>query len=94
MFSYSNKIFPAFLIALLIFLQYRLWFQAEGILDMLRLKRHLSIEMQENAQLKKRNDLLLQQVQKLQNNNDSIESRARHELGMIKKGETFYQVVE
>jgi cell division protein FtsB len=47
MFSYSGKIFPAFLVVLLIFLQYRLWFQTDGVLDMLQLKHKLNIEMQE-----------------------------------------------
>lgn len=83
-----------FLILLLGVLQYRLWFQSDGVFDMLRLKKQLSIQAQNNEQLKKRNELLLLQVQKLQNNNnDAIESRARHELGMIKKNETFYQVI-
>jgi cell division protein FtsB len=89
-----SKILPIFLLVLLILLQYRLWFQSDGVMDMLHLKKQLSLETQENEQLAKRNQMLLQQVQKLQNNNDAIESRARHELGMIKEGETFYQVVK
>ena len=88
------RILPIILLILLIVLQYRLWFQSDGVFDMLRLKKQLSLQDQENGQLKKRNQLLVQQVQKLQNNNDAIESRARHELGMIKKNETFYQVVK
>lgn len=90
----ASRILPIFLLILLLVFQYRLWFQSDGIIDMLRLKKELTTEMQENDQLKKRNQLLLQQVQRLQNNNDAIESRARHELGMIKHGETFYQVVK
>ena len=88
------RVLPIILLILLIVLQYRLWFQSDGVFDMLRLKKQLSLQDQENGQLKKRNQLLVQQVQKLQNNNDAIESRARHELGMIKKNETFYQVVK
>jgi len=94
MFSYSTKLWPLCLIILLIFLQYRLWFESGGILDMLHLKKQLTTEIQENSQLKKRNELLLQQVQQLQNNKDSAEVRARRELGMIKKGEIFYQVIQ
>jgi cell division protein FtsB len=88
------KLVPVLLIILFLFLQYRLWFESGGILDMMRLKRHLAEEIQKNEQLKKRNDILMRQVMYLQKNQDAIESRARQELGMIKKGETFYQTVE
>jgi cell division protein FtsB len=84
---------PILFVLLLIFLQYRLWFESGGIIDMMRLKKQLSMESHQNDLLKKRNQALLEQVQYLQKNNDAIESRARRELGMIKKGETFYQVV-
>lgn len=83
-----------FLVLLLVFLQYRLWLEPGGIIDMVRLKKSLAVEAAQNDQLKKRNQDLLTEVQHLQKNNDAIESRARHELGMIKKGETFYQVVK
>lgn len=88
------KIGPILLVILLLFLQYRLWFDSGGILDMLRLKKRLAQEVQKNEQLKQRNDSLMRQVIYLQKNQDAIESRARQELGMIKKGETFYQTVE
>ncbi len=88
------KIVPMILIALLIFLQYRLWFESGGILDMMRLKKELARQEQENDKLKKRNDALLAQVTRLQKDKNAVESRARHELGMIKKGETFYQVLK
>ncbi len=88
------NVLPLILLLLLIFLQYRLWFEAGGILDMMRLKKQMAIEQQENDKLKKRNQSLLLQVQHLQQNEDAVESRARQELGMVKKGETFYQVVK
>jgi len=88
-----NSIFIIFLAAL-VFLQYRLWREPGGILDMIRLKKQFTTVAAENDKLKQRNKALLLQVEHMQNNNDVIESRARHELGMIKKGETFYQVVK
>jgi len=48
----------------------------------------------ENEELKKRNALLLFQIKRLRNSKDATEARARNELGMVKKGETFYQVVK
>lgn len=88
------RLLPTILLIMLIFLQYRLWFESAGIIDMLRLKKTLAVEVQQNEELKKRNQELLEQVKYLQNNNDAVEARARNELGMIKKGETFYQVIK
>lgn len=82
------------LIALLLFLQYRLWAETGGIRDMLHLKKVLMQQSKENEQLKRRNEELLFQVERLQNSHDAVEARARNELGMIKHGETFYQVVK
>lgn len=87
------NIVAGILLAMLIFLQYRLWFESGGIHDMLKLKKNLALQAKENEQLKKQNEELLFQVKRLQNSQDAVESRARNELGMIKKGETFYQVV-
>lgn len=88
------KLLPFLLLILFLFLQYRLWFQAGGVSDMMRLKKQLTQETLANAELKKRNNVLKHQVLYLQKNQSAIESRARQELGMIKKDETFYQVVE
>jgi cell division protein FtsB len=74
-------------------LQYRLWFASDGVGDMLRLKRMLILQAEENKKLQQHNDELLFQVQRLQKSPEETESRARNELGMIKKGETFYQIV-
>jgi cell division protein FtsB len=61
---------------------------------MIRTKKQLALEIQQNDKLKKRNEKIIKQILYLQANNEAIESRARGELGMIKKGETFYQVVK
>lgn len=82
------------LAATFVFLQFRLWFESDGVRDMLHLKHMLSAQAVENEKLKKRNDELLFQIRRLQNSRDAAESRARNELGMIKKDETFYQIVK
>lgn len=88
------NIIAFFLIALLIALQYRLWVQPGGFLEMVRLKKQVALQKAENEKLKERNEVLLQEVQLIQKNKDAVESRARRELGMIKKGEVFYQVIQ
>lgn len=92
--SYQFKGLTVILVLLLVFLQYRLWFESDGILDMMRMKRELAAQTDQNAKLKNRNDRLLRHVQHLQAHSEAIEARARGELGMIKKNETFYQVVK
>ena len=87
------KILVSILVFTLLFLQYRLWLQPGGIRDMWKLKKQLAIQVVENDKMKKMNEQLLQQIQRSQKSKDAAELRARNELGMIKKGETFYQVV-
>jgi cell division protein FtsB len=87
-------ILSVILFAVLVFLQYRLWFQQGGVRDMAAMKASLAEQTKETDKLKLSNDDLLFQIKRLQNSKDGAESRARNELGMIKKGETFYHVVK
>ncbi len=50
--------------------------------------------LEENEALKERNDSLAAEVLDLKQGLDAIEERARSEMGMIKKDETFYQLVD
>lgn len=84
----------AILFGALVLLQYRLWLESGGIRDMMKMKETLAQQAIENDKLKKHNDELLFQIQRLQYSKDAAESRARNELGMIKKDETFYQIVK
>ncbi len=81
------------LLGMLIFLQYRLWFEAGGVQNFMQLKKHIALQTAENEKLKKRNEELVFQIERLRNSNDAVEARARNELGMVKKDETFYQIV-
>lgn len=82
------------MIAALLLLQYHLWFESGGIHDLLQLKKAIAQQNMENDKLRKRNEALLIQIEHLQNSDDATEARARNELGMIKKNETYYQVVK
>lgn len=88
------KLLLSILVLLLLVLQYKLWFDAGGIKNSIQLKKQLAQQQQENTVLKQHNDELSHQVNYMQANPDAIESRARRELGMIKKNETFYQVMK
>jgi cell division protein FtsB len=82
------------LFALLLLLQYQLWFGNNGLLRSWQLEQKVSQQKAENDKLKERNKALEAEVRDLKHGIEAIEERARADLGMIKKDETFYQVVE
>ena len=82
------------LTVLLLMLQYRLWFSHDGLPSVLHLNRSVEIQRQDNAVLQERNQVLAAEVQDLKSGLDALEERARSELGMIKPGETFIQIIE
>lgn len=84
----------AVLVALFILLQYQLWFSAGGILPVYRLSQNINRQTIENQKLKDRNTGLLTSIDDLKHGTESFEEHARSDLGMIKKGEIFYQVVK
>lgn len=82
------------LLALLIVLQIKLWTGAGGVRDVESLRQAVAETRKANEALKARNDALQAEVRDLKEGRDAIEERARSELGLVKPGETFYQVVE
>ena len=92
--NYRLKIFLFVMLLLLLFLQYQLWFGSSGLRALMSIKKQLAVQMDENEKLRQRNQSLLFEIEHLHNNKDAVESRARNELGLIKKGETFYQIVK
>ena len=88
------KIAIALLIVLLVLLQYKLWFGDGNMVDVWHLQQAIKTQQQENAKLRERNAALEAEVKDLKQGMQAVEERARSELGMIKKGETFFQIVE
>jgi cell division protein FtsB len=82
------------LIALLAFLQYRLWWGEGGRRSVADLHQQVGQQAHENEGLQQRNAALAAEVEDLKSGEAAVEERARSELGMIKPGETFYRVVE
>jgi len=90
----GKKIVLAVLLALFIALQYFIWLGEHGFARLWRLDQTIETQRDENRQLQLRNQELHAEVQDLKTGSDALEERARSELGLIKKGETFYQVIE
>jgi cell division protein FtsB len=82
------------LAGLLLILQYQLWIGHGSVRDVWRLKHAVSSQRQENEALHQRNETLEAEVKDLKSGLDAVEERARRELGMIRDGEVFYQIVE
>jgi len=83
-----------FLTLILVLLQYRLWFSHDGLPTVLYLHRQVEIQRQGNDVLEARNQLLAADVHDLKSGLDALEERARNDMGMIKSGETFFQIIE
>ncbi|VAX07962.1 Cell division protein DivIC (FtsB), stabilizes FtsL against RasP cleavage [hydrothermal vent metagenome] len=82
------------LLVLLVLLQYRLWVGEGSLAEVHNLQQEIAVQRQELDQLRQRNHALAAEVQDLKQGLEAIEERARSELGMIRKGETFYQIIE
>lgn len=82
------------LLLLLLGLQYRLWFGEPNLRDIWALDAQIELQNDINQELRQRNNELEAEVEDLKTGHAAIEERARSELGMIKKGETFFQLVE
>lgn len=85
------------LIALLVLLgvmQYRLWLGEGSLAERHRLQEQVEQQIRINEELRARNAVLEREVLELQTGSKGLEQRAREELGLVKEGETFYQLVE
>lgn len=82
------------LAALLLLIQYPLWLGKGGWLRVWDLEGQVEAAQKKNAELKARNDKLNSEVRDLRDGTGAVEERARYELGMIKNGEIFVQVLE
>lgn len=88
------KWISAILIILLVGLQYRLWVGEGSVAEIARLSTAIEKQKGENEKLHERNAALDAEVQDLKQGTEAIEERARSELGMVKRDEVFFQIVE
>ena len=84
----------AFLAVALAGLQYRLWVGDGSVAEVLELRAAVDAQQEKNRRLTARNRELEAEVVDLKTGLESIEYRARRDLGMTRKDETFYQIIE
>jgi len=88
------KLLFASLLVLFITLQLTLWFGEGGVAEVRELRKKIELQQTENESLRERNAALEAEVKDFKQGLSAIEERARNELGMIKKDETFFQIIE
>jgi len=81
------------MLVLLFSLQYRLWVGGGSLAEVWRLRQSLAEKEQQVQQLQERNAVLAAEVKDLKQGVGAVEERARYDLGMVKEGETFFQVI-
>lgn len=79
---------------ILVGLQYPLWLGDGGLLAYWKLRQEIESQRVENELLRERNAALEAEVRDLKEGHEALEERARSELGMVRRGETFYQLIE
>jgi cell division protein FtsB len=82
------------LVVILVGLQVKLWVGNGSFAEVWRYSREVQEQQKENARLEERNKTLDAEVLDLKQGLESIEERARSELGMVKPNETFFQIIE
>jgi cell division protein FtsB len=88
------RIWIVLLISLFVILQYDLWVGEGSLATVWRLQKSIENQSKENKVLADRNKALEAEVIDLKQGKDAIEERARSDLGMIKEGETYIQIVD
>lgn len=81
------------LVALAGLIQYPLWLGRGGWLSVWDMQEHVATQRGINDGLRARNVALLAEVDDLRTGTEAAEERARAELGMMRQGELFVQVL-
>ena len=91
--NWKIQIAFAVLLLLLGVMQWRLWFGEGSLREVSMLQRQLDAQRIELEDLQERNATLRAEVEDLKNGLAAIEARARSELGLIREGETYFQLL-
>jgi cell division protein FtsB len=88
----ENRFWPAVLIALLLILQGQIWLGKGSVPTVFELENKIKEQNELNAKAKRINGQLNSEVNDLKEGLNTVEERARHELGMVKANEIFVQI--
>ena len=92
--SFKQHAWKPFALVIFIWLQYQLWFDDTGVFANYALKDQIENQEELNHASKARNQVLEEEIWAIKSGMDTIEAKARKELGMVKKDETFFIIVD
>ena len=75
-------------------IQFDIWIKDDGFYRVQELEGLIENQLAVNQKLKLQNEQLEREIEDLKSGTESIEEKARTDLGMIKDGEEFYLIVE
>ncbi len=82
------------LAGLILLIQYPLWLGKGGLFRVWEMERQIEDQRSINGGLQARNAALDAEVRDLKQGLEAVEERARNELGMIRRDEIFFQVLD
>ena len=88
----DNRLLPTILIALLLILQGQIWLGIGIVPTVIELEHKIQEQNELNAKAKRINGQLNSEVSDLKEGLNTVEERARNELGMVKANEIFVQI--
>jgi len=88
----DNRLLPTILIALLLILQGQIWLGKGSVPTVIELEHKIQEQNDLNAKAKRINGQLNSEVSDLKEGLNTVEERARNELGMVKANEIFVQI--
>jgi cell division protein FtsB len=89
-----TRFFIVILVVFFLMIQFDIWVKDDGLIRVKELQLMIDSQSEENQRLKLRNKQLEREIEELKSGTESIEEKARTDLGMIKEGEEFYLIVE
>ena len=88
------KVLALTLAALIVLIQYPLWLGKGSWFRVWEVDQQIRAQRATNRQLQARNTALEAEVRDLKVGLEAVEERARNELGMVRRDEIFFQVLE
>ncbi len=82
------------LVLVLVGLQYKLWFGDGSLFQSMQLEKKLSTQEATNLKLAAQNRAIEADIAELKSGDQALEEQARFDLGMVKQGEIYYQIVD
>ncbi len=87
-----RKLLIPVLIVVFVVLQYRLWVGEGSLAEVASMARDIEAQQQAIEEMKKRNMAMQAEIDSFKKDLDAVEERARSDLGMIREGETYFQI--